>query len=382
MSELSLLKAPPPVDSDADLGAVVALAGLPGLTPQRFWSLLELGAPHQVWQRVRDGGAPRTGRERDAALSWPQWAAMVVPADLLQQHRAAGLTILPFGQPGYPPALLEDPEPPVVLFSRGARSMTLSERSRIAVVGTRDCSNYGRDIAFQLGRLLAKRGVDVVSGLASGIDAAAHAGVIETQPGCALAVVAGGVDVIYPKSNRGLYRAIGEAGAVISEWPLGSRPDRWRFPARNRLVAALSAAVVVVESRVKGGSMYTVDEAIERHRSVFAVPGNIFSPVSAGTNQLIAQGANVLSDIGELVDAVAPVAAVDPDTIDQDTAARDSSAAPESWLLEAIGWEPASLDGIVMRSGRTPVDVTLEVERMIGAGVIRRQGAMVERVGR
>jgi len=357
------------LESDADVGALIALAGLPNLTPKRFWSLIALGSPSCVWKKVIAGGAPRHGRGRDAAIGWPGWSTLIDPEVEFERHRRCGVDVLPFGHEGYPDALLDDPEPPVVIFRHGPQP--LDDRVRISIVGTRKCTPYGRDIARELGAALAGRGVDVVSGLASGIDAAAHAGAAGVDPSRTVAVVAGGVDVVYPVSNSSLYRTVGEHGALLSEWPLGARPEKWRFPARNRLVAALSAATVVVESPEKGGSMYTVDEALQRNRAVFAVPGNIHSPVSRGTNKLIADGAHALYDFEHLLDTVAPRSGPVPVQV---------KLGIDSWLLEAIGWEPMALDAVVGECGRTPSEVTLEVERLIGNGAVRRLGGVIERV--
>ena len=359
------------IETEADRAALIALAGLPSLTPRRFWSLLELGSPSEVWSRVSAGRAPQSGRTRDASTQWAGWSSLIDPVAELERHVRSGVAVLPFGHEQYLDAFLDDPEPPPVVFRQGPS--LLDDRVRVAIVGTRRCSRYGQGIAHELGSALAQRGVDVVSGLASGIDAAAHAGAISKDPQRAVAVVAGGVDVVYPTNNRGLFRQVAEHGALLSEWPLGARPLRWRFPARNRLVAALSAAVVVVESPPKGGSMYTVDEALERGRAVFAVPGSIHSPVSNGTNKLIAEGAHALYNFDELLDVVAPGGPA---------ASRDSSAtaAAKSWLLDTIGWEPMALDAVVGQSGRSPGDVTLEVERLIAAGALRRLGGVIERV--
>ncbi len=365
------VRSPIAYTSAHELGALVALAGLPRLTPRRLWSLIDLGPPSHVWKRVAAGGAPRHGRERDMASEWASWCARVDPAVEWERHQRDGTFVLPFGHPGYPDALLDDPEPPPVVFRRGQAE--LDDRVRVAIVGTRACSRYGLQVAHELGAALADRGVDVVSGLASGIDAAAHAGAISADPARTVAVVAGGCDIVYPARNRGLYQVVAEHGVLLSEWPLGSRPETWRFPARNRVVAALSAAVVVVESPRKGGSMYTVDEALRRNRAVFAVPGSIYSPVSAGTNRLIADGALSLHDLDELLDSVAPRTRTSPKPT-------QGELGVDSWLLELIGWEPLELDTVVLESGRSPSEVTLEVERLIGVGAVRRLGGVLERV--
>jgi len=356
--------------TDQDQAALVALAGLPKLSPSRFWSLVEMDSPAKVWRLVASGGAPRHGRAGpDAAHAWPTWCRSVDPELELERHRQRSTAVLPFGHADYPDALRDDPDPPPVVFRQGPER--LDDRARVAIVGTRRCTNYGTDVARQLGAALAERGVDVVSGLAAGVDAAAHAGAISKSPARAVAVVAGGVDVIYPQRNRGLYNEIATHGALLSEWPLGARPETWRFPARNRVVAALSAATVVVESGLKGGSLYTVDEALRRNRAVFAVPGPIHSPASRGTNKLIADGAYSLHDLDELLDAVAPLQGPKPVQADLGI---------DSWMLEIVGWQPMELDRVVSASGRPPSEVTLEVERLIGAGALRRFGGVVERV--
>src|SRR5262249_38747100 len=149
----------------------------------------------------------------------------------------------------------------------------------------------GIDVAFELGRDLAAAGVAVVSGLAVGIDASAHAGALHAATSPPIAVVGSGLDVIYPRRNAVLWREVERRGLVLSQAPLGALPEKWRFPARNRLIAALADAVVVVESGTTGGSLHTVTEAVRRDRVVYAVPGPVRSDASAGTNRLLADGA-------------------------------------------------------------------------------------------
>ena len=358
------------VGSENDLAALVALASLPKLSPSRFWDLLKLDEPARVWALVAAGRAPRHGKKApDAARKWAQWCHKVDPNRELARHRDHGVAVLTFGHDQYPEALVDDPDPPPVLFRKGPQP--LDDRTRVAIVGTRSCSAYGAGIARELGGLLAERDVDVVSGLASGIDAAAHAGAIAAAPERTVAVVANGIDVIYPPRNRGLYHHIGQQAVLLSEWPLGCRPETWRFPARNRVVAALSVATIVVESPVSGGSMYTVDEALRRDRDVFAVPGPIHSRTSKGTNKLIAEGAHPLHDVDELLEIVAPQA--EPRPVQPELGV-------DSWLLEIVGWEPTAIDSLVSASGRQPSEVTLEIERLIGTQAIRRLGGVIERV--
>lgn len=358
---------------ERDLGHLVALASLPGLTPKRLWSLLDLGDPVEAWRRVAEGELPSAGRTGDPAPGWPAHAAAIEPASMLARHREAGIDVLVHGETDYPQRLLDDPEPPAVLFVAGRGSPL--DRAAVAVVGTRRCTRYGREVALELGTALASRGIDVVSGLARGVDAAAHAGARRSAIECCVGVVAGGLDLVYPRSNRELWHAIADGGRLISEWPLGSPSVPWRFPARNRLVAALSVAVVVVESSERGGSMYTVDEAVARDRPVFGVPGSIRSPASHGTNRLIVDGAVPLTSIPVFVDTLAP--AVLPASRAAVVAEPDH---PESWLLALLGWEPMTVEAVVTESGRSPSDTLLEVERQIRDGRVQRSGVRLERI--
>lgn len=361
-------------DDETEVAALVALAGLPHLAPGRFRAMLCDHSPVELWQRIAAGDPPRSGRKRDAAHTWVRWASGVDPGALLAQHRAQEVRPSWFGSSHYPAVLLDDPDPPVVLFEAGSRPQ--AGAATIGIVGTRGCSRYGRQVAHELGARLATAGVAVASGLAHGIDAAAHAGALRRN-GHAIAMVAGGVDVIYPVGNRQLWAKVLENGSIMSEYPLGARPLTWRFPARNRLIAALSAMVIVVESPVKGGSMYTVDEALRRDRVVAAVPGSIYSDASAGTNRLIADGAVSLHSIDDLIEMLPPDIAGAVSVLEPASAA---PSVPVSWLLPFIGFDPIAVDVVALESKRPPGDVALEIEKLVAAGIVHRSGATIERV--
>ena len=176
---------------------------------------------------------------------------------------------------------------------------------RVAIVGTRRCTRYGFDLARELGADLAAAGVQVVSGLALGIDGAAHRGALDAAGGAPpIGVVASGLDVVYPRAPPAAVGGGRHRGSLLSECPLGTAPEAWRFPARNRIIAALADAVVVVESAGAGGSMYTVEEALARDRPVLAVPGSVRSAASAGTNRLLAEGAGVARDADDVLAAI------------------------------------------------------------------------------
>ncbi|MCW2951405.1 MAG: protecting protein DprA [Conexibacter sp.] len=218
-------------------------------------------------------------------------------ADLaIERCSAAGLVALCRCDARYPGGLndLSDPPAVVYLLGRGAEQLWAGGEEAVALVGARRATPYGLTQARSLGRGLASAGVTVVSGMALGVDASAHAGALESAGGLTVAVLAGGADRPYPASKRALHRRIAAAGVVISEMPPGTQARRWCFPARNRIIAALACATVVVEAGERSGSLITATLAAEIGRDVGAVPGLVTSPFAAGTNGLIAEGARLV----------------------------------------------------------------------------------------
>jgi len=383
----------------------VALAGLPLLGWARLAALLEGREPRAAWRSVLAGrgvtgeaveAACRRGPGRDTvAEAWRRAAARVDVAALWSAHVSLGIGVHLRHSPGYPAALAGDAQAPAVLFSVGR--MEALDAPRVAIIGTRRCTHYGREVAAELGHDLAAAGVGVVSGLAYGIDGAAHNGACAATHGAAthvdathggatggaphagapIGMVASGLDVIYPPRHAQLWRSVGESGVLLSEAPLGTRPDAWRFPTRNRLIAALGQALVVVESHAGGGSMHTVEAAIARSRPILAVPGSVHSPASVGTNQLLADGCHPVRDAGDVLVALgldAPVPARG-----RRSAAGDESG-PDADVLGAVGWEPTALDVILDRTGRRLGDVALALDRLVERGVVRTGGGWWERV--
>jgi len=201
----------------------------------------------------------------------------------------------------FPPLLRAIHDPPVGLFVRGAADVELLAQPAVAVVGARACSAYGGHVARTLARELASAGLVVVSGLARGIDGAAHRGALEAG-GLTVAVLGCGIDRDYPASHRELARGIAECGLVVSEYAPGVEPAPWRFPARNRVIAGLAAVTVVVEARERSGALITADLALEEGREVFAVPGEITSSLSKGTNALLRSGATPLTSTADVLE--------------------------------------------------------------------------------
>ncbi|WP_295008347.1 DNA-processing protein DprA [uncultured Dechloromonas sp.] len=269
-----------------------------------------------------------------------------------------GQTILTLADPGYPPALLEIADPPSLLYVRG--NPELLKRRGLAVVGSRNATPQGAQTAESFARHLTARGLCIVSGLALGIDAAAHRGALAAS-GDTVAVIGTGADRIYPARNKELALAIAERGAIVSEFPLGTPAVAYNFPRRNRIISGLARGVLVVEAAPESGSLITARLAAEQGREVFAIPGSIHSPVARGCHQLIKQGAKLVETAGdileELGDDCLPSASV-PSVV----------AAPgeTSPILAALGHAPCSLDELVERTGQSadallPELLTLEL---------------------
>jgi DNA processing protein len=224
------------------------------------------------------------------------------PSTYLAVLAASGIRWLGRSDSGFPAGLRATFDPPPGLFLRGGGEAAVLQRPAVAVVGARSCSAYGAHVARLLGRQLAEAGLVVVSGLARGVDGEAHRGALEAG-GLTVAVLGCGVDRDYPASHRELAARITREGLIVSEYAPGVEPAPWRFPARNRIIAGLTAATVVVEARGRSGALITADLALEEGREVFAVPGEITSALSAGTNGLLRLGATPLTAAADVLEA-------------------------------------------------------------------------------
>jgi DNA processing protein len=294
-----------------------ALASLPGVGPAWLVDALTRYEPPQAWHLVAVGdlGRPDRGRRAPTGPAWADVAKQLDVGALWARCQRNGISVTWAGAPDYPTALKGGPSPAGVLFWAGEIG-TREGCPRAAVVGTRRCTPEGAAIAHQLGYDLSRAGVCVVSGLALGIDGAAHAGALAwvrdsegpalpvLRAGSTVGVAASGVDVVYPRRHGALWREAVRLGAVISETPPGQPAQAWRFPSRNRVIAALAQIVVVVECHASGGSWHTVDAAIVRGTDVGAVPGSVYSSASVGTNMLIHEGAVPVRDARDVLDVL------------------------------------------------------------------------------
>ena len=268
---------------------LLALTLVPGLGRSRLHRLIRRsGSPRDAFQRspaelVRHFSLPR---ESQAFIA--SGCALRAAEDALKETRAEGIQVLSYFDDRYPQLLKEIFEPPLILYCLG-NVETLCHPS-IALVGSRRCSVYGKEVSRKLARDLASSGVGIVSGLARGIDSQAHLGALDAE-GLTVAVLGSGVDVVYPRENRRLYERIREQGCIISEFPCGTFPAPRNFPVRNRMISGLCYGTVIAEAAEFSGSLITARLSLEQNREVFAVPGNVTSPGSYGPNYLIKQGA-------------------------------------------------------------------------------------------
>ncbi len=336
-----------------------ALAAMPSMGPARLRALLAADPPSVAWARASDGDTRSVG---EVARLWAR-------------HTAHGITVLLASEPAYPPRLADDPQAPALLFCLGDPA-ALRDTPTVALVGTRAPTRYGIGVAAQFGADLSAAGVSVVSGLALGIDGAAHEGACGAGAP-PIGVVAGGLGSPYPRRHERLWERVATSGVIVSESPAGVPTEKWRFPVRNRLLAALSDIVVVVESRHHGGSRHTVDAAVDRGVPVGAVPGSIRSATSEGTNALLADGAFPVCSSADILVALSLVGAsvgTATESAIRTSAAPAPRSGPDRLLYDALSEDPASLDELARVTGLHLAEACGGLERLAQAGLAHDAG--------
>src|SRR4051794_33157582 len=281
--------------------ACIALNMLPSMGPVRLRKLLEIfETPDRVLAARRDALRAVDGIGRDVADQITNWETLVDLSAELQRIREFGATVITGDSPLYPRQLREIHAPPIVLYVWGE----LEERDQhaIAVIGSRRTTHYGLESAKKLSYQLAYAGLTVISGLARGIDTAAHQGALAAK-GRTVAVIGSGLSKLYPPENAALAEKIADGnGAVVSEFSMEIEPDRQTFPMRNRIISGWSHGILVVEAGLNSGALITASQAIEQSRNVYAVPGHINAPSAMGSNRLIQQGAKLVMEAGDILD--------------------------------------------------------------------------------
>ena len=356
-------------DLQSEKAELVALLSLPGAGIKKVGELLTLyGSPAGAWEAVRRGvAAGGTGAGNNAG--WRELSHRLDPDELLGSIESDGTTVVVRGGPAYPELLGEIHDPPWVLYVRGRHSPPAG--ATVAVVGSRKATPYGLEVAGWLAGGLASAGVHVVSGAAYGVDTAAHRGAL-AEGGFTTAVLGCGIDVVYPRSNGALFRDIESKGCLLGEYPPGTEPAKHHFPARNRIIAGMSAAVIVVEASEKSGALITADFALSEGRDVMAVPGGVLSPNSRGTNALIRNGAvpvtcpeDVLKEIGVSAEGITG-------STEQPAVQFREAGPKEKALLEAISGGLSDAEGLSGKTGMSAAETLSVLSRMEVEGLVAR----------
>jgi DNA processing protein len=337
-------------DTD-DTAAWLALLRAPGVGCQTLSPLIAAGrSPRDLLTNPPDG----LYRAAPGYFDAPDWAAVEQDLEWLDEPSNRLLTI---DQPAYPPRLRELADPPSGLFLHG--DPELLELPQLAIVGSRHPSRSGEQTALAFAEALAAAGLVISSGLAAGIDAAAHHGALKAG-GLTIAVAGTGLDRVYPASNRALAHEIAAQGLLVSEFPLGTPPKAGNFPRRNRILAGLALGTLVIEAALKSGSLITARLAAESGREVFAIPGSIHNPLARGCHRLIRDGAKLVEVADDILEELAPLltglipAKTTAALTDRPPVAGDDGEhldPQHQAVLEALGYDPATTDQVVERTG-------------------------------
>ncbi|MBO8141906.1 MAG: DNA-protecting protein DprA [Firmicutes bacterium] len=350
----------------------LALRLLPGIGPRRLMQLVKRYGSAQAAWNARGEWGQWPGFEKAAATASSGSVARAV-ARQKRVLASLGARIVTYPDPDYPESLRRIPDPPPLLFVRGLNRPPVARR--VAIVGTRRASLYGLRIARQLGRDLGAAGIEVVSGLARGIDGAAHRGALESG-GATAAVLGCGLDVAYPPEHRDLMEEIARHGIVLTEYPCGTKPAPGHFPARNRIIAGLADAVVLVEASKRSGAMHTVNLALEAGREVMAVPGDVDRWGSEGPNQLICEGATPVRHARDVLESLGCPADIKGDAASPATGAQEEGDDPAAAVLRLLAASGAlSLDELAAGLEQAVEDVAGAVAQLeIGGHVVRQPG--------
>lgn len=311
-------------------------------------------------------------------------AAAVSVEKELAAAASRGVTIISQDDQTFPILLRSIPDPPAVLYLKGA--FEPRDLNAVAIVGSRKCSYYGREQAERFGALLAGAGLTVISGGARGVDSSAHRGAMSHPQGRTIAVLGSGIDVPYPPENAGLFEQIAAKGAVVSEYPLGTPPAKENFPRRNRIVSGMSRGVLVIEADERSGALITARQACDDHgRTVFALPGRVDSPTSAGSHKLIRDGATLVTKLGDILDELGPLPqeAHEVTLFDAAPSATPQAAAPaptpdpllsdrQRIILAELDGEPIHIDSLIERTALPANEILQDLTVLSLKGIVKR----------
>jgi len=354
------------LEADSETAYWVAFSRVPYIGPARIERLLRtFGSLSIAWsapgEELRVALEPRSLSELLAARS------RIDPAGELERLTRSGTRAVHPGHPSYPRLLAEISGRPSVLYVRGELK-SVDDKS-VAIVGTRRATPYGRQAAERIAAELAQAGVTIVSGLARGVDAAAHRAALDAG-GRTIAVLGSGPDVIYPAEHRRLAEQILESGAILSELPLGAKPDAQNFPARNRIVSGMTLGTLIIEAPIRSGALITASFAADQGREVFVLPGSVFAQTSEGTNALLRDGARLVRDGADILEDLG-LAGGGPVL----TQSRMSLDENERRLLAAVGKEARHIDELAEEAGLPTGAVSALMLTMELKGLVRNHGA-------
>jgi len=348
----------------------IALCSIAGIGPVRFQRLVELcGGAEAAWH-ASPFKLAAAGLERRSIEALLNLRSHTTAHAISERLRQLGISTLTLEDDAYPANLREIADPPPVLFVRGA--LTGQDALAVALVGTRRATAYGTAVAERLATDLAAAGVTVVSGLARGVDTAAHRAAVDAG-GRTLAVLGNGLDQVYPPSNTQLAERIVHSGALVSEFPPGTPPDAINFPRRNRIIAGLSRVTVIIEAGDRSGALITADFALEQGREVLAVPGSILSPTCIGSNDLLKQGATPVTCAEDVFVALG----VTSTNYRSLARAVPNLGEQESFVWEALGADPRHVDELARSLGRGAGEVSATLAMLELNGMARQVGTML-----
>jgi len=344
----------------------IGLSSIPGIGRITFRRLVaHFGSARGVLDASQDELRKSAGLSEKVSNELRSFPWQERAEEELAKAGAAGVSIITAADPDYPAPLLKTPDPPLFLYVKG--SLLPEDGGAVAMVGTRTPTHYGLTVTRSMAYELASQKITIVSGMARGIDTQAHKGALAAR-GRTIAVLGCGIDTAYPPENRGLMEAIARSGAVVTENPFGTKPESGYFPARNRIISGLAAGTVIIEAAEDSGSLITADYTLKQGRKLFALPGNISSPLSRGTNSLIKQGALLVETAGDVLQGLdLYIGSKTPAAI---TRQLPPLTPEEASVFKTVTDEPKHIDIIMAECGSAPgklsgVLITLELKGLV-----------------
>ena len=356
-------------ETNKDIKYWVGFSKIPGIGRVKLAQMeSHFGSLEAAWQAA-PAELKRSGLDGNSVKAIESWRPKVsLEAEMAKLDRF-GVKVVTCRHPDYPARLKEIYDYPPLLYVRG--SLKPEDEWCLTVVGTRRATVYGRQVTEEIVTELARNKITIVSGLARGIDSIAHRSALEAG-GRSIAVFACGLDTVYPAENAGLAKSLMKDGALISEYPLGSRPRPENFPRRNRILSGLSLGVLVVEAGGTSGALITAHLAVEQNREVFAIPGSILSPASSGTNHLIQEGAKLVSDYRDILEELNLTVVAQQMEMKEFLPASDT----EALVLKQLSAEPSHIDQVCRSSGLPIATVSSTLTMMELKGLVKQTGAM------